>query len=242
MIDKFKLYQLSFENMSFQTGGYEVFKNITIDLPCNEAIFISGQEGSGKSMILKILAGLAVPQSGQYLINGQDVLNMSFEEFLPFRLNIGYSFDMNGLLSNKTIRENLTLPLEYHRWLAPDDIKKRVDELLEYFNLHSVADLRPSDAPGSTRKAACVARAFVLDPEILILDQPTVGLSKTVKERLIHLLRYKWECGAVKHILCASSDVHLAQEVGTKYLDISKEEFCIGDEVITNILQKAAGE
>lgn len=92
-----KIESLKFEGVSFSHEGYDaVIKNVDFDFPMEQILWVKAQEGAGKSSLLQVIAGLQIPQSGQYLINGENVVDMSFEEFLPFRLQMGYSFDYGG--------------------------------------------------------------------------------------------------------------------------------------------------
>jgi ABC-type lipoprotein export system ATPase subunit len=109
---------------------------------------------------------------------------MTFEEFLPLKLNMGLSFDFGGLIHNRDLRGNLSLPLEYHKFGSDKQIDEQINKYLDAFNLTSVAHERPSSVVGGVRKAVCVARAFVHDPQVLFLDDPTTGLRGETKSRL----------------------------------------------------------
>ncbi|MEQ1665382.1 MAG: ATP-binding cassette domain-containing protein, partial [Bdellovibrionales bacterium] len=86
-----------------------LFGNLSFNIPANRVVWIRGEPGAGKSTLLRVFSGLVLPTSGEYLINHEIVSKMSFEEFLPYRCNIGYGFDYGGLINNRTILENLSL-------------------------------------------------------------------------------------------------------------------------------------
>jgi phospholipid/cholesterol/gamma-HCH transport system ATP-binding protein len=151
-----KIEKIKFENVCFKFDGSDpVLKSADFEFPENEICWIQSEEGQGKSTLLQILAGLQMPQIGQYMLNGGNVREMTFEEFLPYRLKIGYSFDYGGLISNRTLKENLLLPLQYHKILSPKEGHKRVDEILERFDFVKSAKERPAHVPGRLRKLTC---------------------------------------------------------------------------------------
>lgn len=174
-----KIQSLKFDGVSFFHEGQEpIVKNVDFEFPMNEVLWVKADEGAGKSSMLQILAGLQTPQSGKYLINGENVLDMSFEEFLPYRLEIGYSFDYGGLINNRTLIDNLMLPLLYHKVLSPEQAKARVNGLLKTFSVENFAHERPAHVPGRVRKLICLLRALVMHPQVLLLDDPSVGLGQ----------------------------------------------------------------
>ena len=216
-----------FEKLEFKSMGLKypshsspLFEDVTIKMPMNSVVLLQGQRGTGKSSLLEVLAGLQMPTMGEYLINNEPVSEMSFDEFLPFRKRIGYSFDYGGLLNNRTIFENMILPLLYHHETLQDEAEARVISLLKAFNLENVSHLRPPDISGGRRKEVCVARAFVMDPEMVILDDPTMGLSAPNKITLVNLIRQKRQEGRLKHVFFASEDLRFTSELVEKVMTL----------------------
>jgi phospholipid/cholesterol/gamma-HCH transport system ATP-binding protein len=216
---------LRLEDLSF---GYPdkdlIFEDVTYDLPTDKIVWISGASGAGKSVILKMLNGFMTPNAGKYLINGQSAGDMSFEEFLPYRLNIGYSFDFGGLINNRTIFQNLLLPLEYHQSRGPVNIAEQVHEFMALFNLLGVGNDRPSGIPGAFRKAACVARAFMLNPQVLLLDDPTTGLRPELRTRLKEVILKKRRDGILRHVFVATDDVEFIKDIADEHLIIKNRK------------------
>jgi ABC-type transporter Mla maintaining outer membrane lipid asymmetry ATPase subunit MlaF len=202
-----KIESLKFEEVTFSHEGQDaVVRNVDFDFPMNQISWVKAEEGEGKSSLLQIIAGLQIPQSGKYLINGENVCEMSFEEFLPFRMEIGYSFDYGGLLSNKTLFENLMLPLLYHKILSGKEASARVTEMFKTFDILKYKDERPAHVPGRVRKIACVMRAMVMHPQVLLLDDPSVGIGQDgsyILADYIHKLRKE---GHLQHIFVSSYD------------------------------------
>lgn len=174
------------------TFGYDgrpaVFDDFDFEVPDVPAVWLKGRPGMGKSSLLKILAGLIVPPTGHYRINGVDVLELSFKEFIPYRLAIGYGFDSYGLLSNRSLYENLMLPLMFHRRCSETEADSRVRFWMDRFNIGGVADQRPFAVTGSQRKSVVVLRAFIHCPQIVLLDDPTAGLKEDGLKALADLV------------------------------------------------------
>ncbi len=206
-----KIESIKFENIEFTFPGHDrLIEDCSVDFPTNKNIHLAGSSGVGKSTVLRMLAGIVSPQKGKILFNDQDVVPMSFEDFLPYRLNIGYSFDMGGLLSNRTLFENMMLPLLYHELMDVNEATKRVEEVMREFCIYQNRNLRPSSVSGGQRKACCVARAFVTHPEMLVLDQPTIGLDKIAAEALVEHIQAGRRDGWLKHCFIVSQDNNFA--------------------------------
>lgn len=224
---------LRFENLSFHYEGQEpLLKNINFVFPVfnntrsgqdkashnqtidrrgtasrqAEIVVIHSTPGSGSSSLLQILAGLQIPTSGSYLINGLPVEKMSFEEFLPFRLRIGYGFGMGGLISNRTLFENLILPLNYHKICSPQEATNRVLTLMDRFELIKYKDLRIAYVSPSHRKITVLIRAVIMEPEVLLLDDPNLRISTEIQQIYAELLREQINNGKLHTIFIASFD------------------------------------
>lgn len=210
-MEQLNLTNLEFRNLSFcYEDGRPVLQNVDFKFPSQGFVQLrTHHSGMGKSSLLRILAGLVQPDSGQFIVNNTDVSDLSFEEFLPLRLQIGYSFDMGGLLNNRTLRENLTLPLSYHKWASAEQISERVNEIIQLFELQRVADLRPFAISGSQRKATCVARSLIMRPTLLILDEPTIGLSPHCIKVLKSQIQEGLLSGKLRLVIATSEDHRL---------------------------------
>lgn len=179
------IQSLKFEGVGFNYEGHDpLFQNTDIEFPVNSVNVFRGEHGAGRSTILQILAGLQSPTQGKYYLNGLDVTEMSFEDFLPFRLKMGYGFDMGGLISNRTIYENLILPLVYHNLCSKEEAHDRVMFYIDRYHLNKQKNERPAHVSGGVRKATCIIRALITEPEVLFLDDPTIGLTKDMAQIL----------------------------------------------------------
>ena len=198
---------LRFEGVSFNHEGSDpTLKNVDFEFPSDKVIWLKSVEGAGKSTVLQLLAGLLMPQSGSYLINNDNVGEMSFEEFLTYRLAIGYTFDYGGLINNRTIQDNLLLPLQYHELIPTAEAKARVDYFIKIFDLGKFRNERPAHVPGRVRKLACLLRALVIHPQMLLMDDPSVGLGAEAASLFADVINEQKEAGTLKHILVSSYD------------------------------------
>lgn len=155
---------------------------------------LTGGFVSEKSRLLRSLVGLVPIPTGKVLINDQDISELSFEELSQFRIHCGYSFGFGGLLANKSIEENILLPVEYHGLRPLDEAVADVKEFARAVKSESFMALRPAAAPGYVRKLACVARALILNPDFVILDDPFGGLGQSHREMLNEwLYEYRWK-------------------------------------------------
>lgn len=183
---------------------------------------VHGGSGSGRSTLIRLLAGLHAPLKGEYQLNGHNVYDYSFEEFLPMRLGIGFGFDMGGLLNNRTLRENLLLPLRYHKWGSEAEVQEQTNHILRLFGLEEVAEQRPSAVSGSQRKATCIARALIMDPQVLLLDDPTTGLNAKHVDVLNQEISRRMKSGQLRFAMAATDDARLGQGTPCVDLELSK--------------------
>lgn len=213
-ISKFELSDFTFQ----YSVGNSVFENVNLDLPLNEIRHVTGPSGQGQSTLLKLLALLTPPSSGEIRVNGKVVSEMSFEEFLPWRIEIGYTFEGGGLLANRTLEENLALPHLYHNLSEPNVILAEVREIAARFKFESFLNRRPALVSGGLRKLITILRPVLLRPSFLLMDDPFSGLDPaTAKEleRLVKELRAKEE---IQTIYFTSRDEVWPQRLGAKQL------------------------
>jgi phospholipid/cholesterol/gamma-HCH transport system ATP-binding protein len=207
--------------------GYDaqnsVFKNLTLDVPLNRNVFITGETGAGQSTFLKLLAVMLQPQSGHYFINGHDSVQMSFEDFLPIRMKIGYSFDYGGLFANRTLHDNLTFPLLYHKIFPIAEANEYVRQLAVDFEFSRQAHQRPANVSGGLRKLTCVLRAFIMNPEMIVLDDPFTGIGTDASRKLVRMIQDRRDAGQLKHVYMSSRDEVWPHWIGCDSLFINHD-------------------
>lgn len=202
-----KINSIKFEAVSFTHEGQDsVLRSADFEFPTDQIIWLKAEEGAGKSTLLQLMAGLQIPQGGKYLINDENVVDMSFEEFLPYRMQIGYSFDYGGLISNRSLFDNLMLPLLYHKVVSGEEAKTRVNQLLQTFDIKKYAGERPAHVPGRVRKIVCLLRSMVMHPQILLLDDPSVGIGQESIHTFVDVIQQMRRDGILKHIFISSYD------------------------------------
>lgn len=207
MTNLIQIERLRFENLTFHFDGQEnLFEKVDFEFPMDKLVWVKADHGRGRSTLLQIMAALQMPTQGSYWINDLNVGEMSFEEFLPYRLAIGYGFDTGGLIHNRTLFENLMLPLTYHKVLSNKDAAGRVSHYLKEFGLWKYKDQRPSFIPGGSRKLTCMLRSIIHHPQMLLLDDPTVGLSQETALKFFDAIQHLRDQKILRHVFVNSFD------------------------------------
>lgn len=178
----------------------------TFSFPDVACVRLRGQLGSGVSSLLLCLAGQLKPLSGKYLVEGVDVNGLDEKKFRAFQTTVGVAFDNGGLISHFSLAENLMLPLIYHTETSEKEVNELAYQRLNQFGVAICAALRPGTVSTGTKKAAALARALILDPSIVILDEPTQGLSQEGIKTLVELLKIHCQERGLKRIVCATED------------------------------------
>jgi phospholipid/cholesterol/gamma-HCH transport system ATP-binding protein len=167
--------------------GHEVLAGLDFDVQPGEIFVIMGPSGSGKTVLLKHLIGLETPDAGEILIAGQSV--RSPEVMSQYRMAM--VFQSGALLSSLTVAENVGLYLSEHRLKPPAEIARVVTEKLEVVGLKGTEDKMPSDLSGGMKKRVAIARALVIEPQLILYDEPTSELDPlsavTIAEEIVHL-------------------------------------------------------
>ena len=181
---------LQARNVSFRIDRRVIFEDLEFSLAKGEALFIVGGSGSGKSLLLRICAGLIFPDSGKVILGGVDLQAAARRESHELRARIGFVFQDSALISNMAIFDNIALPLRYHKKYTEKEVQARVEEKMGLFGVDRAVDWSiPAMLSLEMRKRAALARAFVLDREFLFLDQPTSSLETEVAQILRQIIR-----------------------------------------------------
>jgi len=179
---------ISIENVSVAFEEKGLLENVNLEVRRGETFTVIGPSGLGKSVILKVMAGLIEPVRGRVLIDGKSLYQMSRREFDATLKRIGMLFQKNALFDSFTVGENLAFPLRETTSLGRKEIAKKVDEYLEYVQLSHAKDLFPHEISGGMQKRVGVARALILNPEIILYDDPTAGLDPITSKVIIELI------------------------------------------------------
>ena len=182
------------ENLCNRYGSIVTANNVSCDFETQKVTVILGGSGSGKSTLLKQMVGLAKPDSGRILFDGQDVTSLSKHDLYELRKKMGMLFQGSALFNSLDIYENIAFPLREHTNLSESVIKTIITIKLEMVGLRGVEHMLPSQLSGGMTKRVGLARAIVLDPKVVFYDEPTSGLdpiSSGVINKLIVDLNHK---------------------------------------------------
>jgi phospholipid/cholesterol/gamma-HCH transport system ATP-binding protein len=158
-------------------GDYDVLRGIDLDLFQGENLVVLGRSGTGKSVLIKLISGLLRPDAGSIEVLGNDVANISQRELEALRIRIGFSFQNSALYDSMTVRKNLEFPLVRNRkGITRAEIDKNVESVLDAVGLSQTINQMPSELSGGQRKRIGIARTLILNPEIMMYDEPTAGL------------------------------------------------------------------
>lgn len=158
-------------------GDFEVLKGVDLELYRGENLVVLGKSGTGKSVLIKIIVGLLEPDEGEVIVLNQHVDHISYKQLLALRLKVGFSFQASALYDSMTVAENLKFPLVRNRRdLTKGEVNRAVEEVLDAVGLLQTIDQMPSELSGGQRKRIGIARTLILQPEIMLYDEPTAGL------------------------------------------------------------------
>src|SRR6201989_518237 len=156
---------------------YEVLRGIDLELYQGENLVVLGRSGTGKSVLIKIISGLLKADRGEIKVLGQDIDKISDRELQELRIRIGFSFQNSALYDSMTVRKNLEFPLVRNKkGVTRKEINSSVESVLDAVGLSQTINQMPSELSGGQRKRIGIARTLILNPEIMLYDEPTAGL------------------------------------------------------------------
>ncbi|MFW6060838.1 MAG: ABC transporter ATP-binding protein [Phycisphaeraceae bacterium] len=181
-------------NVSKSFGALHVLRGVTLDVPRGQTTVILGPSGTGKSVLLKLIVGLLKPDAGEIYCNNRRVDTMPPAELVEARKEVGFLFQMGALFDSMSVEENVAFPLVEHTRLSTPERRERVRRVLEMVGLADTLEKMPSELSGGQRKRVALARAIVLEPCLVLYDEPTTGLdpirSDVINELINELRRH----------------------------------------------------
>ena len=178
---------LSLENVSIGFDKGNVLDGLSFSVAPRETKILIGESGSGKTLILKLAAGLIQPDSGTVQMLGHDLGRMSERELLAFRRNIGFVFQEGALFDSLTVAENVAYCLREER-VKEEDIEPRVRESLRFVEMEDTLEKLPAELSGGMKRRVSIARALVSRPRVVLYDSPTAGLDPVTSQTIITLI------------------------------------------------------
>ena len=175
-------------NLHKSFRGQQVLKGVNLDLASGKITTIVGSSGCGKTVLLRHLNALLRPDEGAVLIDGIDITKLPQKELYEMRTKFGVLFQGAALLDSMTVYDNVAFPLREKTQSTESDIKKKVQERLEQVGLGAMGGKFPAELSGGMKKRAGLARALIMDPEIVLFDEPTTGLDPILATSIHQLI------------------------------------------------------
>jgi phospholipid/cholesterol/gamma-HCH transport system ATP-binding protein len=212
-----------FDRVSKAFGPKQVLRDVSFEVPAGEILCILGRSGTGKSVTLKLLISLLKPDHGQIWVDGDEVTRLREEDLSRVRRKMGFLFQDAALFDSFTLYENLALPLHRLTNKTQDEIDSIVDRVLGQVGLAGDKQKMPSDLSGGMRKRAGLARALVLEPKVLLADEPSSGLDRITAAEIDELL-LRQKSDRQTTVIVVTHDVHGARRVGDLFAVFDKGE------------------
>jgi phospholipid/cholesterol/gamma-HCH transport system ATP-binding protein len=201
------------QNISKSFKGTTVLTDISIDFFPGKINFIIGRSGQGKSVLLKCMVGLLEPDSGSILYDGVDFLNMDEDQHKAIRQEVGMLFQGAALFDSMTVEENVMFPLTMYSNLTYSEKLQKVNECLERVNLVGKNNLYPAELSGGMKKRTGIARAIIMNPKFLFVDEPNSGLDPETSIVIDNLIRnITYDLGSTTIVV--SHDMNSVMEIG----------------------------
>lgn len=208
-------------------GAQKVLDGLSLSVKRGETLAVLGRSGTGKSVLLRIIIGLEKPDSGSVRIHGQDISGMGLDQLGEIRKKMGFLFQHAALYDSLTVEENVAFPLQHHRQsMSKSEQRDRVATLLAEVGMEAGLKKMPSDISGGMQKRVGLARALALEPEILLLDEPTAGLDPISSGEIDDLV-LKLQAEHHMASIVVTHDLHSAKTIADRLALLNKGKVVI---------------
>ncbi len=177
------------DHLSFARGERLIFDDISMTIPRGRITAIMGPSGTGKTTLLRLIGGQLAPDSGRVLVNGEEVAALSRRRLYELRKRMGMLFQSGALLTDLSVFENVAFPLREHSRMPEEMIRDMVLMKLQAVGLRGAVDLMPSELSGGMARRVALARSIVLDPEMIMYDEPFTGLDPITMSTIVTLIK-----------------------------------------------------
>ncbi len=210
-------------------GSKAVHQGVSFQLNQGEILGLFGGSGTGKSVLIRSIIGLEHPESGEIIFENQNIVGMEERQLFKVRTKIGYVFQNGALFDSLTVEENLAYPLIEHTQLSESAIKQKVNTMLGLIDMTGSNSLYPNELSGGMQKRAGLARAIILEPQIILFDEPTAGLDPVNTKRLINNIKKLKDKGMTG--IFVTHDIPSAFEIADRIAILYNGKIYINDTV-----------
>ncbi len=215
---------IEIRDLKKQFAGVHVLKGVSLDLREQENLVVLGKSGTGKSVLIKCIVRLLEADSGSIRVLGEDVNALEHKELSEIRKKVGFLFQSGALYDSMTVRENLEFPLlRIRKELSKKERQQKIVEALENVGLPDAIDKMPSELSGGQKKRISLARTIIVDPQIMLYDEPTTGLDPITSDeisQLINEIQHKFKTASI----IITHDIECARTVADRFILLKEGE------------------
>jgi phospholipid/cholesterol/gamma-HCH transport system ATP-binding protein len=204
-----------FDHVSKAFGTRKVLDDISFEIPKGQAFCLLGRSGTGKSVTLRHIVGLVQADSGRVFVDDRDITTLAGRQLTEVRKRMGFLFQNSALFDSMSVGDNVSFPMRRHTDWSDEDIRERAKAKLADVGLEHEFDKMPGDLSGGMKKRAGLARAMALDPEILLVDEPSAGLDPITGREIDELLVKTKQSGTT--LVVVTHNIPSARAIGDRF-------------------------